>query len=64
VKLSRALTISLLVTLGLTLLLSMVVGGKAFGLFLLLPLGLLFRGSSQTGPEPSESSNDDPIEPR
>ena len=69
-KLSRALLLSILITLALTLILQFLFGAMAFGLFLFLPLGYLFtrnrprplgkQSSSDRGTGPDST----PIEPR
>ena len=60
-KLSRALLLSLAVTVAATVLLSLLFGGRAYALFLLLPLGFLFRRKPADVP-PGETSRN-PIEP-
>ena len=61
-RLSRALLVSILVTLALTLVLEFIFGPRAFGLFLFLPFGLLFKrrrdGGDGHGPDTG------PIEPK
>jgi hypothetical protein len=56
-KIRSAILISLVVTLAVTAVLGMFVSGRIFALFLLLPLGFLFRRKSQPpqtpgGPKP------------
>ncbi len=46
-KLSRALILSIIVTLALTLLLQFIFGAMAFGLFLFLPLSFFFAHNRQ-----------------
>ncbi len=53
---ARAVLVSVLVTLGLTLILQFFFGARAFGLFLLLPVTFLFRRKSKAGEDKNESN--------
>lgn len=63
---SKSLTYSLLGTLLLIGGLSFLFGGKVLGVFLLLPLGLLFRSRKETNPpvDHPDFQRGEPIEPK
>ncbi len=63
-KLSRALLLSVIVTLALTLLLQLLFGAMAFGLFLFLPLSFFFSSNRFRRPRPPQGPGSTPIEPR
>ncbi|HEY3293851.1 MAG TPA: hypothetical protein VGL38_00275 [bacterium] len=69
-KFSRALILSIIITLVLTLLLQFVFGAMAFGLFLFLPLSFFWvhnhnkRGPKPPGQNPTAGPPSTPIEPR
>jgi hypothetical protein len=67
-KVSRALILSIIISLGLSLLLQSIFGVKAFGLFLFLPLSfLLVRNRSterQTKEHDRSEPDSGPIEPK
>jgi hypothetical protein len=68
-RLPRALLVSILVTLGLTVVLQFFFGLRAFGLFLFLPLGFMFsRRSTDKEHKPAKDDSNHgpdsgPIEP-
>jgi hypothetical protein len=69
VKWPRALILSMAVTVAATLALSLVFGGRAFALLLILPVGFLFRRPREDHPAPprpaaARSSHANPVSGR